>query len=471
MQGGVLASIFLGRGTPLCRVAAWLAACSLAAVGCGGSPPPKLLLLITVDTLRAEELGVYGSARGLTPNLDEFTAGASVFTLAYAPSSFTLPSVASIMTGRYPEELGIRDNESGLPDDVPTLAAELGARGWQTTGVVGNWVLRRESGVARGFDRFDDRFPQREAVRRWPERSAQATTEAALELLEGCNLVESVRCFIWVHYQDPHGPYEPPGDTRERLLQAERQADDGTRSLPVGEDHRGEGAIPRYQYLQGHREVAWYRAGYRAEVQFVDQQVGRLLEAVESSGLSDRAVIVFTADHGESLGEHDVWFAHGSRLTDEQVRVPLLVRIPGRVPERRDDPVTLVDLMPSLLALLENVSVDSRRPGRDLFEASGEDATSTPYFTTLGAEEVERFGIVSDGFKFVAVEQGDVYVGKLYALGDEEVELSAAAPQVAAELRAKLGAVRDGLDRGIPVRPPLDSEGRERLRQLGYIDD
>ena len=314
------------------RVAAWLTASSLIAMGCGGPPPPRLLLLITVDTLRAEELGVYGSTRGLTPNLDRFAADASVFSLAYAPSSFTLPSVAGLLTGRYPEELGIRNNESGLPDDVPTLASELGSRGWQTAGVVGNWVLRRESGIARGFDRFDDRFPQQETVRRWPERSAEATTDAALELLEGCTQVPSVRCFVWVHYQDPHGPYDPPGDGRERLLPAERRAEDGTRSLLAGEDHRGEGVIPRYQFMQDRHEVAWYRAGYRAEVQYVDQQVGRLFDAVASGGLGDRAVIVFAADHGESLGEHDVWFAHGSRLTDEQVRVPLLVRIPGRAP-------------------------------------------------------------------------------------------------------------------------------------------
>lgn len=453
------------------RVAAWLTASSLIAMGCGGPPPPRLLLLITVDTLRAEELGVYGSTRGLTPNLDRFAADASVFSLAYAPSSFTLPSVAGLLTGRYPEELGIRNNESGLPDDVPTLASELGSRGWQTAGVVGNWVLRRESGIARGFDRFDDRFPQQETVRRWPERSAEATTDAALELLEGCTQVPSARCFVWVHYQDPHGPYDPPGDGRERLLPAERRAEDGTRSLPAGDDHRGEGVIPRYQFMQDRHEVAWYRAGYRAEVQYVDQQVGRLFDAVASGGLGDRAVIVFAADHGESLGEHDVWFAHGSRLTDEQVRVPLLVRVPGRVPARRDDPVTLVDLMPSLLALLEDLPVDPRRPGRDLFDPQAETAASTLYLATLGADEVERVGVIADGFKFVAVERDGVYVGRLFALGREETELSAAAPQVAAGLRAKLDALRVGLERSAETRPRLDPEGRERLRQLGYLDE
>ena len=453
------------------RVVAWLAAFSLAAAGCGGPPPPRLLLLISVDTLRADELGVYGSSRGLTPNLDEFAAGANVFTLAYAASSFTLPSVAGLLTGRYPEELGIWNNESGLPDSVPTLATELGSRGWRTGGVVGNWVLRRESGVARGFDRFDDRFPEKEAVRGWPERSAEATTDAAIESVEGCTQIPSTRCFVWVHYQDPHGPYDPPGDSRERLLPAERRAEDGTRSLSVGEDHRGEGVIPRYQFLQDRHEVAWYRAGYRAEIQYVDQQIGRLLETVESAGLGDRAVIVFTADHGESLGENGVWFAHGSRLGDEQVRVPLLVRIPGRGPSRRDDPVTLVDLMPSLLALLEGLPLDSRGLGRDLFGPGAERGASTPYFATLGADEVERVGIIANGFKFVATKQGGVYAGRLYEVGDEEVELSAAAPQVAADLRARLGALRAGLERSAETRPQLDSEDRERLRQLGYLDE
>ncbi|MEE2679936.1 MAG: sulfatase [Myxococcota bacterium] len=453
------------------RVAAWLAACLVMGSGCGAAPQPRLVLLITVDTLRAAELGAYGSTRGLTPNLDALARDASVFGLAYAPSSFTLPSVAGLLTGRYPEELGIRNNESGLPDGVPTLATELGARGWQTAAVVGNWVLRRESGVARGFDRFDDRFPDREAVRHWPERGAAATTEVAIELVEGCTAVPGARCFVWAHYQDPHGPYDPPPGSREMLLAEERRAEDGSRSLPVGPDHQGEGAIPRYQFMDDRREVAWYRAGYRAEVGYVDEQVGRLLNAVEATGLADRAVVVFTADHGESLGEHGVWFAHGSRLTDEQVRVPLLVRIPGREPVLREDPVSLVDLMPSLLSLAGEGAAFPGGPGRDLFASGAEAAGSTPYFATLAADDDERVGILSQGFKFVAVERNGTYTGRLYAVGEEETDLSAAAPQVAAALRAQLGALREGLVRVPETRPVLDEEGRERLRQLGYLED
>ena len=457
--------------TPVRRVAAWVAACILAVWGCGKPPQPRLLLLITVDTLRAAELGVYGSSRGLTPNLDAFAHDASVFTLAYAPSAFTLPSVAGLLTGRYPEELGIRNNESGLPGGVPTLASELAARGWQTGAVVGNWVLRRESGVARGFDHFDDRFPDQEAVRHWPERGAVATTDAAIELVKGCTAVPGARCLVWAHYQDPHGPYDPPPGSREELLAEERRAEDGTRSLAVGEDHRGEGVIPRYQFMDDRREVAWYRAGYRGEVRFVDEQVGRLLAAVEAAGLGDRAVIVFTADHGESLGEHDVWFSHGSRLTDEQVRVPLLVRVPGREPVRRDDPASLVDLMPSLLPLVGESLASFTGPGRNLFAAGAEEEVSMPYFVTLAADESERMGILLDGFKFVAVESNGLYAGNLYALGDEETDLSAAAPQVAAALRARLGALRDGLVRVPETRPVLDNDGRERLRQLGYLEE
>ena len=133
-----------------------LAAVVLLGAGCGKAPMPRLVLLVSVDTLRADELGAYGSSRGLTPHLDALARESTLFTAAYAPAPLTLPSIAGLLTGRHPEALGIRTNESGLPVGVPTLATELGEAGWQAGAVVGNFMLRRESGVARGFQHFDD---------------------------------------------------------------------------------------------------------------------------------------------------------------------------------------------------------------------------------------------------------------------------------------------------------------------------
>jgi arylsulfatase A-like enzyme len=157
---------------------------SLLLATCGGAPPPPdVLLLITVDTLRADRLGAFGSPLGLTPNLDALAEESALFTAAYAATPFTLPSLSALMTGRHPEELGIFRNESVLPETVPTLASELRDRGWQTQAVVSNFILRRSSGIGSGFDVFDDEFPQLEAVRKWPERIATGTTDAALRLL------------------------------------------------------------------------------------------------------------------------------------------------------------------------------------------------------------------------------------------------------------------------------------------------
>jgi arylsulfatase len=453
-------------------VAAGALSCALLVTACGEMPAPRLLLLISVDTLRADELGVYGSEQGLTPHIDAFAGEGIVFTSAYAPASFTLPSVAALLTGRYPEELGIRTNESGLPATVSTLATELSGRGWRGGAVVGNFVLRRESGLARGFALFDDEFGQHEAVRRWPERVATDTTDALLAMLDDCTALPSANCFLWVHYQDPHGPYDPPGDRRERLLAAERRAPDGATELPAGDDHFGYASIPSYQYMDGRYEVAWYRAGYRAEIQYMDEEVGRLLAALEARRLASRAVVVFAADHGESLGEHGVWFAHGARLTDEQVRVPLILRVPGRQPARRNDPVSLVDVYPTLLALLEDVPPDEGRLGRNLLGRDAEGSASRPYMATLGAGDVERYALIEDGFKFIMSQRAGVYDARLHRLGQEDVDLTPGAPQVAARMRRALDALRGQLDRGVgETRQDLSDADRDRLRALGYVEE
>jgi hypothetical protein len=180
----------LGDGVilPRARLSVWLllSGVVLACADRPEQPRPSLLILVTVDTLRADRLGAYGGALELTPNLDAFAAQSLVFTSAYASSSFTVPSLSSIMTGRYPEEFGIWKNESGLPDSASTLAGELRDRGFRTAAVVSNFVLRKASGLASGFDRYDDALSQREQVRKWPERIAARTTDAGLATLDAC---------------------------------------------------------------------------------------------------------------------------------------------------------------------------------------------------------------------------------------------------------------------------------------------
>ena len=319
------------------RVAASLPALLAIAACSPGEVPesgPRLLLLLTVDTLRADHLGAYGSERSLTPNLDALAAESLVFDIAYAPAPFTVPSLVALHTGRYPQELGLQINLSKLPSDVETLAEILRERGWKTAAVVSNVVLRARSDLARGFEIYDDTMLQTEAVRRWPERIAASTTDAALRIVElwrNDPEASGQPLLLWVHFQDPHGPYTPPDGWRERFTDLERRLG-GTRRLPEVASSHGEGGIPHYQRIGEADEVAFYHAGYDAEIAYMDQEVGRLLDRLRDQSLLSS--VVFAADHGEAMGEHDFWFAHGHHLTDEAVRVPLFLHMPGLAPAR-----------------------------------------------------------------------------------------------------------------------------------------
>jgi arylsulfatase len=401
------------------------------------------VLLITADTLRADHLGAYGSDRDLTPSLDKLARESLVFSNAYATAPFTLPSIASLMTGRYPEDLGIWSNESRVQLAASTLATALHEGGWRTRAVVGNWILRGESGLSAGFEVYDDAFPQREPTRGWPERIAQDLTDVLLRALAECTAGETPRCFLWGHFQDPHGPYTPPGDLRDRYLPLERRRPGGTAQLPVRSDNRG-----------------------------MDREVGRLIDAVEGRGLMERSLIVFAADHGEALGEDDYWFAHGDRLIEPLVRIPLLIRMRGTTAGQRDDVVSLVDLHPTLLGRVTGVSVPAKSRGRDLLAPNAADSDSEPYLTTLGQALQLRSGIVRGEFKYSVEKRGGIWYGKLVRREREEVDLTPAAPQIAMEMRRQLFDFRRELYREAPeIQQPVPSDAdRDRLRALGYLD-
>lgn len=451
---------------PILALLLVLASCT---AGHGG---PRLVLLITVDTLRADRLGSYGSTRELTPNLDALAARSRVFTSVYAPASHTLPSVVSLLTGRFPEELGVWSNLSVLPAATPTIGSAFRKAGWHTSAVVSSWVLRRAAGLSADFDHYDDRLPQLEATRPMPERVGTDTTDAALAALDACLPDAEARCFLWVHYQDPHGPYTPPGDRRQQQLPREQAEPDGARELPLLGDSFGLGGIPEYQLLDDRRDAAFYRAGYDGEVAYLDAEVGRLLAGLAARGLTDRAAIVFTADHGESLGEDDYWFAHGELLSDVLVRIPFLVHVPGEPAARRDDLACLVDLLPTLSQRFLAGGADSAGPGRPLLAPGAEDGASEPYLATLGGGDTRHYGLVDPRFKYVATQRGGVWDGRLTRRGHDDVDLTAPAPQVASAMRDRLIALMDRyrLTNHESRAEGLDAEDRAKLEALGYVD-
>jgi arylsulfatase A-like enzyme len=335
--------------------------------------------------------------------------------------------------------------------------------------VVSNLVLRPRTGLDAGFERYDANLPDVEVKRGTPERTAGPTTDAAIAMLGELLADASARVFLWVHYQDPHGPYTPPAALRDRQLERARRAPDGLRELAVSQSWRGIGVLPSYQFLPPHRDVAFYRAGYAGEVAHLDHELGRLLDALAARGILERGVVVFTADHGESLGEDDYWFAHGEHLTDPSVHVPLLIRVPGRGPATRDETASLVDVLPTVAALF-GLAREPELRGVDLLSRTPADANRAVYFRTLDGASRERSGLVRAGYKLIRT-RGERGVGvRLFQLPDETHNLATSSPALVRSLSLALEAGR--LEPGFEaVAPKLSEADRQALRSLGYATD
>ncbi len=277
------------------------------------------VVVVTVDTLRADHLGFQDDEDRRTPALDRFARSGAVFEIAYSASPATAPAHASLFTGFYPSFHGIgRSNgRYRLTEATPTLARRLRQEGIATAAVISNPVLGRGLGLEQGFDRFDDSLDKTELNRPNREQTAGMAVAKALRELE--LLVEEPRFLLWLHLQDPHGPYTPPDSF---LLPG--KADEGSQDvLPLGTDHSGDGAIPRYQQLEEERRVHVYQSRYEAEIAYLDHELAPFLELLETDSRFASTLVIFTADHGEALGEDGYFFAHGHSVGAELTRVPL----------------------------------------------------------------------------------------------------------------------------------------------------
>jgi arylsulfatase len=323
------------------------AALGLLALAACRPPGPPNLLLVTLDTLRADHLGSYGFALETSPEIDRLARSGVLFERAVAASSTTAPSHASILTSRYTREhsVGYLTGRTRLAE-APTLAEQLRGAGYATAGFVSNPNLRRRLGFDRGFDHFDDELPKAEPNRPAQfERVAEETTARAIAWLAA---PRREPWFLWVHYQDPHGPYAPPPGHADRFRVPPAP---GEAELEVLESNDGIGGIPAYQALPGLRLPSQYLGRYADEIFYADASLGRLLAAADDFAAGRETAVLLTADHGESLGEGGAWFVHFLVSTPQLSHVPMILTAPGVAPGRRSEPVSHVDVLPTLLEL------------------------------------------------------------------------------------------------------------------------
>ncbi len=312
------------------------------------------LVLLTVDTLRADALGVYGAASATTPTIDALAERGVLFEDAQTVIGKTGPAFASAFTSFYPPTHGARRNAQRMRDDVPVLAEMLGAAGYETAAFISNWTLRADLlGLDRGFDHYDENFTRDRNAVGLKERHADDVARAAERWLQRRTEDEARRnqpLFFWVHFSDPHSPYlERNGFTPPQPPREERVA-------------------------------GWQRRWrYQSEVNYVDHWMGRLVTAMDELLPGPRHTL-FLSDHGESMGEHGYW-GHGKNVYWPNARIPMILAGPG-VPEGRrvSAAVSIIDLLPTVLDLL-NIETSATLEGASLLPFGDMDSrTARPRF-------------------------------------------------------------------------------------------
>jgi len=429
------------------------------------SPPD--LVLVTIDTLRADRLGTYGYFRDTSPVLDHLAEQSLVFERCIAPMATTFPSHLSLLTSTYPNETGALANVgAGGKAFSPTpqlssLARVLQVSGYQTAAFVSAAPIKKFSGISFGFDVFDE--PEEKM------RDAPSTNRRVIDWIDRRGNGPS---FLWVHYFDPHAPYTPP----DRLAAMYRPNPEQERWLEERDFQR----VYRKDSLPIH-----VNNKYDAEIRTVDEQIGALIDRLESEGSRwARTVLVIVGDHGEGLGQHGEK-EHGG-LWQEQLRVPLMMRAPGVAPRRVDRLLSVADIIPTLAGLIE-------LPGEDVFlrQASGVDRLSerseetvifsqesaAPWRTHRG-ERKPGYALTGETWKLIHDPDGD---DLLFRITDDPFELrdlSATYPDVVETL---LGVLELRLDQQRQRREALgvgtssgdeeavDPKILDQLRSLGYI--
>lgn len=417
-----------------------LAALGLVLAGCGlFESAPENVLLVSVDTLRQDHVGCYGYRIVKTPNIDRLSEEGFTFDDAIASIPLTLPSHVSVLTGLYPISHGVRDNSKfRLALEFETLAEVLRQNGYHTGAIVGSFVLNSRYGLDQGFDYYDDDMTggSQASAFMFPERTADAVTESAIEWLKKARRP----FFAFVHYYDPHMPYEPPR---------------------------------RYA-------AAYPDRPYDGEIEFTDAEIGRLLAYLETSDLMENTIIIFISDHGEGLGDHEEE-AHGILVYESTLRVPLIIRLPetsdlsrrADTPVRIPDSVELVDIYPTVLDLVD-IDAGSGEDGRSLVPliTGGSLPPDVAYFESLYPYFSYRWsqlrGVRLSKWKYILAPREE-----LYDVSEDPGELRnlmEAQPETATQMRVALARL---LER---ERSPseasevtMSAEEVRKLRALGYV--
>jgi len=286
--------------------------------GCQPKTSPKSkVLFITIDALRADHLSCYGYRRQTSPIIDTLASQGTLFTQAIAQASYTPPSVASILTSKYPYQHKVLfPVNSYLKEQFVTLAEILKNHNYSTAAITPNFILEPQFGFRQGFDFCSMVTPE------------DKQTDVALDWIKQH---KNNSFFAWIHYMSAHAPYAPPAPYNKIFINDDYSVQD-KESLKMVDDITGLGGIPRHVAMGNITDKDFYISLYDGAISFADYQVGRLLKGIEELGIADNTLIILSTDHGEALGEHGYYFSHGHTLYDSLIRIPLIIKLHNIIP-------------------------------------------------------------------------------------------------------------------------------------------
>lgn len=431
--------------------------------GCAEQQRPNIIL-ITLDTLRADRLGPWGGPDGLSPRIDELAEQGTVFGHAVAATGTTFPSHASMLTGLYPRIHGVRSNRHTLPEAFPTVAEKLAASGYRTGAFVSFRQMLYRGRLDQGFQAVSDESHRKDQSL---FRDGAETTAMAIDWLTNADVSGSGDpVFLWLHLYDPHGPYRLNDWSRERLGDYDGILKDGaTMELLLDQTAK---------IRDSEEDLRALEILYNGEVVKTDRHVGELLDALDAVGELDESVVIVTADHGQAIGKNGR-MGHGPVLWEEVLRVPLIIADMRRPESRRvDATVGHTDLAPTMLAYA-GLDPDWQMQARDLKPTvEGQPLETAPYFAEVELKEgagdwydKDHVAVYDNRFKLEFWPEGRIlYDLEADPLAQEPIDASGHP----AEVDYLSGLAQDHLATEADFREAdLSKEDLETLKSLGYI--
>ncbi|MBN2292180.1 MAG: sulfatase-like hydrolase/transferase [Pirellulales bacterium] len=391
------------------------------------------VLIVSIDTCRADHLSCYGYSRKTTPNIDSLAGDGVLFKSTVTPVPITLPAHCSMLTGTYPPIHGVRLFANKLDDATATLAGIMKSAGYQTAAFIGAFPLESQFGLDRGFETYDDQFPEGRRGGFGNERTAEEVNRPAMKWLE---THRDKPFFLFLHYFDAHFPYEPPA--------------------PFATDFADD--------------------PYAGEIAYVDRCIGQVIDKLKKTGMYDNTLIIITGDHGEGLGDHNE-LQHGFLIYQSTLEVPLIVRVPkGGVRNIRvDGHVSLVDIVPTVLSLV-GLEAPQQVQGidlRDCLEGSSVPQRKQPIYVESLYPELMNcgalFGAIDGTWKYILAPRPELYDLSLGA--EEKVDIISKQPHTAMRLQASLDKMIAGMESASSHKggDSFDEDSMRRLRSLGYV--